>query len=316
MPELENITLSVVFFLIMCGIFFFWKLRRKKAESLATRSFARECLELAKAQYEIFNIKPEAGGEAKNGISAMLEKIEGGAIQLDSNNFAPQDWQGKAAEVYFKARREEGPVFYAFSTVIRKVKSDYEHSEITMAMPDHVRVEKKRHFSRVQPQKNDVQVIGVWPVKPGSRLPNSSEDLGKPLRQYRKGRTEELVKVENVSAAGIALRFKLDKDGNPPLAFKKGSQLICLVVYQMDDQDSKPTAFWCSGEIMNSRMTEDKEKELVLGLEYTNWAILEQGTSDIHWAHSSPTRGARPILQWVNKIERRQQERAGQAPLD
>lgn len=310
MSELENIILSVVFFLIMCLFFFFWQSRKKKTKSSARQSFVMDCLEQAKAQYEILNIKPSLEGEAKNGISAMLEKIGNNTIEMESSNYIPEDWQGKEADVYFRVRREEGPVFYAFKTNIKKIKSGYEHSEIEVSIPDHIRVEKKRHFPRVQPQKSDVQVIGVWPSKPGSRLPNSSADLGKPIRQYRKGRTGDLVQVENVSAAGIALRFKLDKDGNPPLAFNKGEQLICLVVYQMDERDSKPTAFWCSGEIMNSRIAEGQEKELVLGLEYTNWAILEQGTSDIHWAHSSPTRGARPILQWVKKIEQRQAEKA------
>ncbi len=310
MPEMENIILSVVFFLVMCAIFYFWKLKKKKEKNSARKSFVLDCLEQAKAQYEIFNIKSNIEGEAKNGISAMLEKIDKNTLQMESSNFIPQDWQGKDADVFFRVKREEGPVFYAFKTVIRRIRSDYEHSEIEVSLPDHIRVEKNRHFVRVQPQKDDVQVIGVWPIKPGSRLPHSSADIGKPISQYRKGRTDAIVKVENVSASGIALRFKLDKQGNPPLAFSKGSQLICLVVYQMDDQDEKPTAFWCSGEIMNSRIAEGQERELVLGLEYTNWAILEQGTSEIHWAHSSPTRGARPILQWVKKIEQRQSEKA------
>lgn len=314
MPELENIVLSVIFFVIMCAFFYLWKLRKKKQKSSARQSFVMDCLEQAKAQYEIFNIKPDIEGEAKNGISALLEKIDAKSILLESSNYIPPDWQGKAADVFFRVRREEGPVFYAFSASIRKIVSDYELSKIELSMPDHVRVEKKRHFIRVQPQQNDVQVIGVWPIKPGSRLPKTSADIGKPISQFRKGRTEDTVQVENVSASGIALRFKLDKDGKPPLAFNKGSQLICLVVYQMEDDAGKPTAFWCSGEIMNSRIAEGHEKELVVGMEYTNWAILEQGTSDIHWAHSSPTRGARPIIQWVQKIERRQAERAPKAP--
>lgn len=305
MPELENIILSVIFFLIMCGLFFLWKLKKKKARSSSLQNFVRDSLEQARTQFEIFDIKADMEGEAKNGISALIEKIDANSIYMESSNYMPQDLLNKDVEVFFRLQREEGPVFYAFKSVIRKIQPDYEHSEFVLAMPDHLRVEKKRHFLRVQPQKNDVQVIGVWHIKPGSRLPQSSAEIGKPIRQYRKGRTEETVQVENVSASGLALRFKLDKDGTAPFDYKKGSQLLCLLVYQMDDTENKPTAFWCSGEIMNSRIADGQEKELVLGLEYTNWAVLEQGTSDIHWAHSSPTRGARPILQWVKKIEQR-----------
>lgn len=306
MPEMENIILSISFFVIMCAIFFFWKLKKKKGKNSSRQSFVLDTLEQARKQFEIFNIKADAEGEAKNGISALLEKITGNSLIMESSNYIPQDLVNKEAEVFFRVRKEDGPVFFAFQSSIRKINSDYEHSEIELAIPEHIRVEQKRHFLRVQPQKNDVQVIGIWPVKPGNRLPHSSTDLGKPISQYRKGRTGETVQVENVSASGIALRFKLDKDGQAPVETEKGRQLICLVVYQMEENETRPTAFWCTGEIMNSRIGEGQEKELVLGLEYTNWAVLEQGTSDIHWAHSSPTRGARPILQWVKKIEQRQ----------
>lgn len=308
MPDMENIILSLIFFLIMCALFYFWKRKKKKEKSNAKQSFVIDCLEQARTQFEIFNIKPAIEGEAKNGISALLEKISANSLEMESSNFIPQDWLNREADVFFRLRNEEGPVFYTFRTLIKQINSDYEHSTFELTIPEHLRVEKKRHFTRVQPQKSDVQVIGVWPIKPGSHLPHSSAEIGKPVSQYRKGRTKEQVQVENVSATGIALRFKLDKDGKPPVQYNKGSQLLCLIVYQTEDNNVRPTAFWCTGEIMNSRIAEGQEKELVLGLEYTNWAVLEQGTSDIHWAHSSPIRGARPILQWVKKIEQRQSD--------
>lgn len=309
MPELENIILSIIFFLLMCAIFLLWKLKQKKEKNSSRQNFVSDTLEQARKQFEIFNIKPDVESEAKNGISALLEKITSHTLIMESSNYIPQDLTNREAEVFFRVQKAEGPVFYAFQSPIRKIKSDYEHSEIELDIPDHLRVEKKRHFLRVQPQKNDVQVIGVWPVKPGNRLPHSSAELGKPISQYRKGKTGEMVQVEDVSASGIALRFKLDRDGHAPVETERGRQLICLVVYQMEENETRPTAFWCTGEIMNSRIAEGQEKELVLGLEYTNWAVLEQGTGDIHWAHSSPTKGARPILQWVKKIEQRQAAR-------
>lgn len=268
--------------------------------------FIRDTLERAKAQYEIFNIRPDNKGDAKSGVSALLDNIFRETLHMESSDFVAQDLQGRGVDVYFKARGDNGPEFYTFKSVIKKVQSGYEHSQLELLLPTHLKVEQKRHFLRVQPQKSDVQVIGVWPIKPGSRLPHSSAEIGKPITQYRKGRTGDLVQVENVSASGIALRFKLDGSGNLSEELDKASQLLCLVVFLMDENQPKPTAFWCTGEKMNSRTVVGKEKELILGLEYTNWAILEQGTSDIHWAHSSPVKGARPIQQWVEKIDHRQ----------
>lgn len=311
MPDLENYILSAIFFFLLCAVFYFWKMARKKKEVSSQQKFVMDTIALARSQFEIFNLKPNAGGEARNGISAILEDMDKDGLQMDAGCFVPKDLAGKETDVYFRARQDSGPVFYVFKSVIKNVQSDYEHSRLVLSVPTNLRVEKKRHFIRVKPHKNDVRIIGVWPIKPGTHLPKSTASIGSPLTHYQHGRDTEPVQVENISASGIALRFKLDKDGNPPVEFRKGSQLLCLVVYTQDDGDAKPTAFWCTGEIMNSRKAAGLEPELVLGLEYTNWAVLEQGTSEIHWTHSSPTRGARPILQWVEKIDKSKKDYEG-----
>lgn len=304
MQDWGNYILSAVFFLIFCGIFYFWKLRKKRNIASGKQSYLLETLKLAGAQFETFNLKLPVEGGARNGYSALLEEIAPQGLIMDVNGFMPADAKGKPVDVFFRARRKEGPVFYAFSSVIRDIKSDYESSRILLAMPDHLRVEKKRHFMRVKPDKNDIRVIGVWPIKPGKKLPRSTSEIGPPVTHYKPGMTTEPVQVENISGAGLALRFAAQADDATPIEFTKGSQILCLVVYVIEEGE-KPVAFWCTGEVMNSRMTTGPNPMLVVGLEFTNWAVLEHASSEIHWAHSSPSRGARPILQWVDAIEQK-----------
>lgn len=42
---------------------------------------------------------------------------------------------------------------------------------------------------------------------------------------------------------------------------------------------------------------------LILGVRFTNWAILEPGGTEISWFHCSPTHGVLPITQWVMYLD-------------
>lgn len=303
MSEWENYIWSAIFFLLICAIFYLWKYRSRSNSLDKRHKYLIGTLELAKRQFAEFNIKfPEAGG-TKNGHSCMLEDIAKNNITLETNGFISEEFSGKPVNVYFRVQKDDGPIFYAFNSIVEAIKSDYQNSSITIAYPDILRIEKKRHFIRVKPDKNDIRVIGVWKIQPGKRLPKSTSEIGSPLTQYKPGMKQELVQVEDISGAGLALRFSGQKDEDLKKEFPKGSQLLCLVVFMLEGND-RPVAFWCTGEIMNARMTSGSSPQLVLGLEFTNWAVLESSTSEIHWAHSSPSRGAKPMLQWVEQIEK------------
>lgn len=308
MSDMENYLLSALFFLLLCGLFYSIKLARKKKVLNAQESFVHKALSLAQSQYEIFNIKLNTPGMARNGLSAMLHSIDAKSMEMVVQDYVTEDWDGKPVEVFFRTKNPEGPVFYVFNSKILKIQSDYGNSRLVCALPQNLRVEKKRHFIRVQPQKDDIRVIGVWPMQAGQTLPAATNEIGTPLTHYRPGMPDEPVQVENISASGLALRFLYGDDDKPAVELSKGAQLLCLVVY-VHEESEKPIAFWCTGEVMNSRVTDGPQKALVLGLEFTNWAILEQGTSEIHWAHSSPTRGVRPIAQWVGIIDKRSAEK-------
>jgi hypothetical protein len=114
------------------------------------------------------------------------------------------------------------------------------------------------------------------------------------------------VVLENISSTGFALRFSLSDPAEPPEQLTKGWPLLCLVIYSVDENNEQFNIFWSTSEIVNSRVDDGENPALVLGTMFTNWAMFEQGKTEIHWFHTSPTRGVMPITQWVMQVDRKQ----------
>lgn len=303
MPDMENYLLSAFFFLLLCGAFYFFKIRHKKNDLATRENQTLKSLDEARRQFEVFNLRMKESVGRRNGLNAQLVHIDRNGLHMEVPDYVSEDWKGKEIDAFFKIQLEQGTVFNVFSSRVVQLRPEYEMSALVLEMPTSLRIEKKRNFIRVTPQKSSVRVIGVWPVRAGNKLPTNTGEIGAPITHYKPGMTHEPVLVENISASGLALRFPLDKDGEAPFQADKGSQLLCLVGYSLSGEENKTVAFWSTGEIMNIRHVDEPVPALVLGLEFTNWAVLEQGANEIHWAHSSPSRGVKPIAQWVACIE-------------
>lgn len=296
----ENLILSVIFFVIIVSAFILWKYGKSRKTSGAQTQFVRDTLDLARSQFEIFNVKLR-DSDAKSGLSAILHDIDKNGLRMEVGDYVSDEWNGADVNAYFKVIHEDDPVFYVFSSRVLQLRSDYEASSLLLKTPDHLQVEKKRHFIRVAPAKGDVKALGVWPLPPGKRLPRTSDEIGVPISMYKPGMKEEAIRLVNISGAGLALEIR-DANDSTNANFSKGKQILCLVGYNLNN---KYAAFWCTGEIMNSRDIDNGgKKSVTIGIEFTNWAALNEGQGEIHWSHSSPFRGAKPMLQWVDQIER------------
>lgn len=235
------------------------------------------------------------------GLSAALVARSKKGLVVQSSAAVGDGWRGKPVEAYFRVQHDEGPVFFVFESTVLELRSGADRMQMELALPQHLRVEQKRHFVRAHPDIKDIMMVAVWPAAPGKRLPRVTADLGQPAASYKSGQEHPTVLVENISGSGMALRFSGHVCDDMPIDCDKGRQIICLLAYRPDADAAKPVVFWCSAEIMNSRRS---GQAISLGLEFTNWAVQEQGDSEIHWMHNSPWRGVRPILQWVQRIEK------------
>ena len=269
----------------------------------------RHMLETAQEQNEIFDLNAEERHSHK-GLAGTLTKILGSQLELEILSYVSRELEGTPVEVFFRAMLPEGPAFFKFQSTVQQVKGSYEKSYIMLAMPKEIDAGQKRHFIRVKPPKDLVRVIGVWEMDPAKPIPRNTCEIGRPLLHYKAGMENELVQVADISATGMALRFPAESLDDKPVDLDKGSQLLCLIIYQVNKEDRVVT-FWCTCDVLIVRMQKEPIPALVLGTEFSNWAVLEQGKSEINWFHSTPKSGVSPITQWVMQMDIQQRKLTG-----
>ena len=269
----------------------------------------RHMLETAQEQNEIFDLNAEKRHSHK-GLAGTLTKILGSQLELEILSYVSRELEGTSVEVFFRAMLPEGPAFFKFQSTVQQVKGSYEKSYIMLAMPKEIDAGQKRHFIRVKPPKDLVRVIGVWEMDPAKPIPRNTCEIGRPLLHYKAGMENELVQVADISATGMALRFPAESLEDKPVDLNKGSQLLCLIIYQVS-KDDRVVTFWCTCDVLNIRMQTGPDPALILGTEFSNWAVLEQGKSEINWFHSTPKSGVSPITQWVMQMDIQQRKLTG-----
>lgn len=280
---------------------------QRQRQAARRKAIIRQMLETAQGQNEIFDIKILDASATHKGLAALLQNISPTSLGMEVLSFVSQELVGVTVEVYFRATLPEGPTFYKFRAVIESVASGRKKSQLRLTSPEDLAAGQKRVFIRIKPPKDKVSVIGVWEIDSSKPIPRSTSEISRPLLHYKRGMEKEPVQVENISATGMALRFPMEDLGIKPVDLDKGSQLLCLIIYHMG-KDEKIITFWCTCTVLHARVHEGSNPALVLGTEFTNWAVLEQGKSDIHWFHSTPSRGVSPITQWVMHMDMEQRK--------
>lgn len=310
MTGTELLIVVVLLLVALCVTLVVVKGRLQSIRHEAKRAdMIRRMLETAQIQNEIFDLNVEERHSHK-GMAGTLTKILPTMLELEVLSYVSREFEGARAEVYFRAMLPEGPAFFKFYATIQQVKGSYEKSYLTLSMPKEIDAGQKRHFIRVKPPKDLVRVIGVWEMDPAKPIPRNTSEIGKPLLHYKAGMENELVQVADISATGMALSFPAESLDDKPVDLNKGSQLLCLIIYQVSKEERVVT-FWCTCDVLNIRMQTGPVPALVLGTEFSNWAILEQGKSDINWFHSTPKSGVSPITQWVMQMDIQQRKLTG-----
>lgn len=282
-------------------------LRRMRAARNAANqaAYIRGLLEDAQAQRALFEIcpQPQAKGDVqRNAMPATLMRLTEENLEMEILAFVPHDLAGEPVEVYFRVRLPEGPRVFKFRSVIKTVRSERDKSRLNIATPKDIGPGEKRRFFRVNPPKEVVRIIGLWELEAGKPFPRNTSEIGRPLLHYKFGSGNETIQVADVSATGLALSFPLPDPENPPVHLDLNSQALCLLVYHMA-KDNRMVTFWCTCDVVNKRTPQEPEPALILGMRFTNWAVMEQGRQDINWFHSKKESGVAPITQWVMQID-------------
>ena len=310
MTGTELLIIVVLLLVALCVTLVVVKGRLQTIRQEAKRTeMIRSMLETAQGQNEIFDLNVEERHSHK-GLAGTLTKILTAQLELEILSYVSRELEGTLAEVYFRAMLPEGPAFFKFHSTVQQVKGSYEKSYLMLSMPKEIDAGQKRHFIRVKPPKDLVRVIGVWEMDPAKPIPRNTCEIGRPLLHYKAGMESELVQVADISATGMALRFPAESLEDKPVDLDKGSQLLCLIIYQVN-REERVVTFWCTCDVLNMRMQNEPAPALIMGTEFSTWAVLEQGKSDINWFHSTPKSGVSPITQWVMQMDSQQRKLTG-----
>lgn len=301
MSEYSSYLTWLIVILAIALIVVSWRLYKRKKEEAGKNRFVADSLAEAQTQKAVFELK-QLNQTQSAGIAATIQSIAKRKIQLLSKDKIPETWKGTDVEAYFKIQQPTGPVFFVFTSRILNIGEENGLVSLEITRPDHLRVEKKRHFIRVKPDSAEIALLSVWPIPPGTRLPGTSSEVPPPALTWKTGDSDNALTLDNISGAGIALTLR-PKDGSLPFAATSGKHLLSLIVCRPDGASGPPLIFWSAGEIKNARQ---RGNEITLGIEFTNTAVQQKGNPELHWTHSSPWRGVKPIIQWVQRMDRSQ----------
>lgn len=296
--------LIFVFAALMLALILLLRLRgnvSRQRQEAKRRAVVGRMLDLAQTQNEIFEINV-LDGQAHKGLAGLLQRISDGQLVLDVFSYAPHGLTGLSAEIYFRATLPEGSTFYKFHTTILNVDPGRSRSLLTVTAPLDLDVGQKRTFIRVQPPSRSIRVLAFWKLGLAQPLPAQTSEIGKPFTYAKRGMKDAPLCIEDISGTGLALRFPMPDPENRPVDLDKGSRILCLVIFEAG-REERVITFWCACEVVHTREIKMDKPALILGVRFTNWAILEPGGTEISWFHCSPTHGVLPITQWVMYLD-------------
>ncbi|MDO5483522.1 MAG: hypothetical protein Q4F27_01305 [Desulfovibrionaceae bacterium] len=294
------LALAAVCLLIL--VFFLRKSLQKSKLEKRRQAVVCQTLVTAQEQNELFDVKFLNADANMPSLAGTLLEVRGDKLSMEVLSLLP-DMDTYNVEVYFHVVQPTGSIFYKFNSCLRSVRRLDDRSHVVLDAPSSLEVGQRRSFMRIKPPTAVVRALGVWSME-GRTVPHTTRDAGPPLIFYKTGMENKPVQIENISATGIALRFAMPDPEQPPLNVVQGTQLLCLVVYALPvPEGEKLITFWSTCHVVNIRTPKEEPPSLVLGMEFTNWAMLEGGKAEIHWFHASPTRGVAPIIQWVMQMD-------------
>ena len=300
----------VLFALVLALPLLFFLLRelnryRLRQQALRTKAMILETLQEAQLQNQNFEIQI---GEQNSRVSysSILDHISDDRLEFNVLHHVASVWVTNKADIFFPVINKGIRHFHKFRVPIVAIHARQKSSTITTALPKGLEIGQKRAFFRIAPLPNTVRVLALWLLAPSEPLPRSTSEIGPPFlscKIRRDGFNEDFfsLHVEDISGSGIGLRLQTTAEDE---RLVKDGQILCLLVYNESMHGEEHLVnFCCTGRITNIRQAQDNDATKILGIEFTNWALLEKGNKNITWFHQAKATGIGPILQWVTKMD-------------
>lgn len=294
-----------LFFLLPLLLFLARLVNRIRADRQAReqKAFVMEQIERAHQQIETFDIQL-GEREMRTNYMSILKDVTPDFLTLSVSEYMSQIWLDKKVDIFFCVRRDGKRDFYKFRVPIVELTTKDQMTYVRVPTPSNLEIGQKRAFFRITPTPESIRVVAIWILYPDQPLPRSTVEIGDPFLSYTlKSSSKEnsfSLSVEDISGSGIAFRLQIKTDDE---RLVKGGQILCLLVYNDSVNEKEHLVNFCGvGRITNIRKIV-KDDSNVVGVEFTNWAILERGNKNINWFSQQKSAGIGPILSWVTKMD-------------
>lgn len=269
--------------------------------------------EEAQTQNQSFEIHVQSKDSNKIIASSILQETAGDGLVFETLTHVSDLLVGAAVDIFFRLREKQSTHYYKCHCKILQVEMLLtKRARVKVSIPNDFAVGQKRNFFRIKPSQEAVRVLALWEHPYDRPLPRCTAEIGNPIFRFTNlEQTKEFddnlfMPLEDISGSGMGLRIPKPENAED---LQTGMQILCLLVYSESANENKLIKFWCIGKVVNIRETPDQKDSLLLGLEFSNWAIMEAGKSEIRWFHNSATSGVGPITQWVMKMNLEQSKR-------
>lgn len=241
--------------------------------------------------------------------STILQVIDTDALTFESLGHVSNLLINVPVDVFFRVRDGLTTNYYKCRCKILDVTIvSMNRVRVKVSMPNDFAEGQKRNFFRIKPSPASIRALLLWEQPLDKPIPRSTAEIGTPLFTFTNLEEVEeenpdaipLMPVEDISGSGLGLC--IPKPDNIE-QIQTGMQILCLMVYKESEAAKRNVKFWCIGKVVNVRDTPANKDLLVLGLEFSNWALMEPQQKEIHWFHNSPSNGVSPIIQWVRKMD-------------
>ena len=310
----EYIVAGSLLFIFFC--LFFTKTRSfysSRKHETSNKERIRSMFEAAQSQNQNFEIHVKTKDSNKIIASTILQEILPDGLAFETLTHVSDLLVDSTVEVFFRLREEKNTIYYKCHCKILDVEVLLmKRVRVKVSMPKDFTVGQKRNFFRIKPSSQSVRVLALWEQPFDKPIPRTTGEIGAPMFSFTNHDSQEgsdvpaFMPVEDISGSGMGLRIPKPENVE---ALQTGMQILCLLVYNESVADTKLVTFWCIGKLVNIRESSDKSNALILGLEFSNWAVLEHGKTEIRWFHNSSTSGVGPITQWVMKMNLEQNKR-------
>ncbi|MCR5813008.1 MAG: hypothetical protein K6G15_00755 [Desulfovibrio sp.] len=301
----------MLFVLLLSLPFLFFLLRalnryRLRQQALRNKAIILETLQTAQLQNQNFEIQL---GEQNNRVSysSILDHISDDTLEFNVLHHVSSVWVDNKADIFFSYLEKGIRHFHKFHVPIVSINARQKSSTVYTSLPQSLEIGQKRAFFRIAPLPNTVRVLAIWLLAPSEPLPRSTDEVGPPFLSCKIRRDGSPAQdifslhVEDISGSGIGLRLQTTAEDE---RIVKDGQILCLLVYNESMHGEEHLVnFCCTGRISNIRQAQDNDATKILGIEFTNWALLEKGNKNINWFHQAKATGIGPILQWVTKMD-------------